>query len=71
LGHGLDPQATVEMDYLLQPIDIWVARAGAALGHKAKSKLSLARFISSFEKEHNIAHGGANIGLLDAREQLH
>ena len=62
LGHGLNPQATVEADYLLQPIDRWVERAGAALGHTGKSKVSLAKFISALEKEHNIAHGGANIG---------
>jgi hypothetical protein len=62
LGHGLNPKATVEADYLLQPIDIWVERAGAALGHTGKSKVSLAKFISSFEKEHSIAHGGANVG---------
>lgn len=62
LGHGLNPEVPVEADYLLQPIDIWVERAGAALGHTGKSKVSLAKFISSFEKEHNIAHGGANVG---------
>lgn len=62
LGHGLNPEVTIEADYLLQPIDIWVERAGQALGHVGKSKESLARFISSFEKENNIAHGGANIG---------
>jgi hypothetical protein len=62
LGHGLNPAVTIEADYLLQPIDIWVERAGQALGHVGKSKVSLARFISSFERENNIAHGGANIG---------
>jgi hypothetical protein len=62
LGHGLHPKATVEADYLLQPIDIWVERACKALGHTGTSKVSMAMFISSFEKEHNIAHGGANIG---------
>jgi hypothetical protein len=61
LGHGLNPQTTVESNYLLQPIDLWVQRAGTALGHTG-TKLSLAKFISSFEKENNIAHGGANIG---------
>ncbi len=62
LGHRLDPQATVKVDYLLQPIDIWVERACKALGHMGTSKVSKAMFISSFEKQHNIAHGGANIG---------
>jgi hypothetical protein len=62
LGHGLNPQVTVKADYLLQPIDIWVERAGAALGHSGKTKVSLARFFSSLEKENKIAHGGANIG---------
>jgi hypothetical protein len=61
LGHGLNPHVTVNADYFLQPIDIWVERAGKALGHARKSKVSLAKFISSFEIEHNIAHGGANV----------
>jgi hypothetical protein len=60
LGHGLNPQTTVEADYLLQPIDRWVQRAGEALGY---TRAKLAESISKFEKENNIAHGGANIGF--------
>jgi hypothetical protein len=63
LGHGLNPQVTVAADYLLQPIDIWITRAGVALGCTEESKVSLAGFISSFERRHGIAHGGANAGF--------
>lgn len=63
LGHNLDPKLTIEDDFLLQPVDIWVRRAAVALGHKQESNKSIAEYISSFEKENGLAHGGGNIGF--------
>lgn len=63
LGHKLTPQTTIDDDYLLQPVDIWVDRAAAALGNKQKSRLAVAKCISSFERNNGIPHGGANIGF--------
>lgn len=65
LGYNLKPKTKqyIEKDYLLQPVDIWVERAVNALGHKQKSKVSIAEFIRSFEKENGLPPGGGNIGF--------
>ncbi len=66
LGHNLKPETSkfVLNDlHLLQPIDIWVERAARALGLKENSTISIAKFISSFERDNGLAPGGGNIGF--------
>src|SRR5262249_39043662 len=45
LGHGRKPplSTTINDDYLLQPVDIWVERAANALGNKQRRRSASAR----------------------------
>ncbi len=77
LGHNLNPEVSVNDDYLLQPVDIWVRRAAEELTHKKESARSAAGVVSCFEKENCIPHGGGNIAFwmlgakyLDDEEQF-
>ncbi len=66
LGHKLKPETSkLEANdlHLLQPIDIWVERAARALGVKQNSTTSIAKSISSFERDNGLAPGGGNIGF--------
>lgn len=64
LGSDLSPSkqlSQIDNIYLIQPVDIWVERAAKAIGCKEKSKIEIAKYISSFEQKLGLPPGGGNI----------
>jgi len=53
----------IENLHLIQPVDIWVERAAEALGCEEKSKVQIAKYISSYEQRVGIQPGGSNIAF--------
>ena len=66
LGSNLSPTESltkIENLHLIQPVDIWVERAAEALGCEEKSKVQIAKYISSYEQRVGIQPGGSNIAF--------
>lgn len=63
LANNLAPKSDLNDLYLLQPVDIWIRRASAALGLQKLSKKYCAEAMCKFEQKHSLYPGQANIGF--------